>query len=254
MLRVSRAASEAEIKQAFRRMAILLHPDKNPHPDAPEAFQEINEAYEVLGDPIKRTLYDQMLLNEEREEREETVVFHHRDPAYRRRKSPSAKPVHREPSAGYVMMMQLMPYTNWVFIFALIISFFVWLDYFLPRKQTEEEIVDWHRRNDIELITDKGHTFHVLYPQNLNFMREPELTVHTSRLFSFLDRIETRSGKYVLTNLPSVFQNFMFGPIILVFLASMGQALPKGEAKFSISLATVIFLMLNIVFILISIW
>jgi curved DNA-binding protein CbpA len=253
LLRVSRTASDLEIKQAFRRLAILLHPDKNPHPDAPEAFKEINEAYEVLGDVIKRALYDQMLANEPASEIAESQP--HRDPAYRRKRNPNYKPAPREPSAGYALMMRLMPYTNWVSGTALLISFFVWLDFALPRDVSDEVIVEWHRTlNHHEMITDKGHTFQLLYPQNLKFLREPELRIYKSHLFSFLDRIETKSGKHQLKNLPSVYRNFMFGPIVLVALGLVGQLLPKGEAKFNLSVAIAIFLLLNVVFILRSVW
>jgi hypothetical protein len=252
LLRVSRTATDAEIKQAFRRLAILLHPDKNPHPDAPMAFQEVNEAYEVLGDAIKRMLYDQML---SQEEGTPIVVQHrHRDPAYRRR-PPGYKPAPRAPSAGYLAMMKLMPYTNWVSVAALVISFFVWLDYTLPRDVSKEVIVEWHRRlNHHEMITDKGHTFQLLYPQNLKFLKEPELNVYKSKMFSFLDRIETKSGSHKLNNLPTVFRNFIFGPIVLMVLGAIGQLLPKGEAKFNISIAIVILLLLNVVFIFRSVW
>ncbi len=253
LLRVSRTATDAEIKQAFRRLAILLHPDKNPHPDAPIAFQEVNEAYEVLGDSIKRVLYDQMLLNDPGEP--VVTTFRHRDPAYQRRKQAGYKPAPREPSAGEIVMMKLMPYTNWVSWTAVVISFFVWLDFALPRKQTEEVVVEWHRRlNDHEMITDKGHSFHLMYPQNLKFLREPELNVYTSQLFSFLDRIETKSGSHTLSNLPSVYRNFMFGPIILLALGLICSVLPKGDNKFNFAIATCIFLLLNAVFIARSVW
>jgi curved DNA-binding protein CbpA len=252
LLRVSRTASDSEIKQAFRRMAILLHPDKNPHPDAPLGFQEVNEAYEVLGDPVKRFLYDQMLKNDSEEAI--TNIFQHRDPAYQKRKQPGYKPAVREPSEGTLMMMKLMPYTNWVSWAGLVISFFVWLDFALPRKQLDEVVVEWHRRNDIEMITDKGHTFHLLYPENLRFLREPEIRVHTSAMFSFLDKIETKSGSHTLRNLPSVFRNFMFGPIALVVLALACGVLPKGDNKFNFAIATSLFLLLNMVFIIKSVW
>jgi DnaJ-class molecular chaperone len=63
-LGVSKTASEKEIKQAFRKLARKLHPDVNPGDKSAEAkFKEINEAYEVLGDPDKRKKYDELGAN-----------------------------------------------------------------------------------------------------------------------------------------------------------------------------------------------
>jgi curved DNA-binding protein len=60
-LGVARAASPEEIKQAFRKLARLHHPDVAKNKVAGEAkFKEINEAYEVLGDPEKRRRYDEL--------------------------------------------------------------------------------------------------------------------------------------------------------------------------------------------------
>ena len=62
LLGVSATASTGEIRRAYHRRAKELHPDRNPsQPErAKEAFQMINEAYEVLGDPDRRRQYDRL--------------------------------------------------------------------------------------------------------------------------------------------------------------------------------------------------
>src|SRR5512141_3230365 len=64
ILGVAKNASEKEIKAAFRKLARKHHPDVNPGKKEAEArFKEINEAYEVLGDPEKRKRYDELGMN-----------------------------------------------------------------------------------------------------------------------------------------------------------------------------------------------
>ena len=58
LLGVSRDATEADIKKSYRKLAMDLHPDRNPAPEAEARFKEITEAYEVLRDPQKRSAYD----------------------------------------------------------------------------------------------------------------------------------------------------------------------------------------------------
>ena len=60
-------ASEEEIKKAFRKLSLKYHPDKNPNDDFFEnRFREIREAYDILGDPENRRIYDENLGHQQR--------------------------------------------------------------------------------------------------------------------------------------------------------------------------------------------
>ncbi len=60
ILGIDKKASAADIKKAYRKLAVKYHPDKNPNDKiAEEKFKELNEAYEVLGDEEKRKKYDE---------------------------------------------------------------------------------------------------------------------------------------------------------------------------------------------------
>jgi len=61
ILGIPRNATKAQIKKAYRKLAMQYHPDRNPGKEqwANEKFKEINEAFSVLGDPEKRGQYDQ---------------------------------------------------------------------------------------------------------------------------------------------------------------------------------------------------
>lgn len=58
VLDIDRAADEATIKKAYRKLSRKYHPDKSKEPEAEAKFVEIARAYEVLSDPEKRTVYD----------------------------------------------------------------------------------------------------------------------------------------------------------------------------------------------------
>jgi molecular chaperone DnaJ len=58
LLGLSRNASQEEIKNAYRSLALKYHPDRNKRPEAEEKFKEVSEAYAILSDPEKRREYD----------------------------------------------------------------------------------------------------------------------------------------------------------------------------------------------------
>lgn len=58
VLQVTRNSEDAQIKKAYRKLALKNHPLKSSEPGAPEIFKQIAEAYDVLSDPVKRGIYD----------------------------------------------------------------------------------------------------------------------------------------------------------------------------------------------------
>ena len=58
MLGVAKNADEATMKKAYKKLAVKCHPDKNPHPQADQAFKKVNAAIACLSDKDKRRIYD----------------------------------------------------------------------------------------------------------------------------------------------------------------------------------------------------
>jgi len=62
ILNVRYYSSQTEIKSSFKKLALFWHPDKNGNPIALQKMQEINEAYAILSDEVKRTVYNKIYL------------------------------------------------------------------------------------------------------------------------------------------------------------------------------------------------
>lgn len=99
-LGIPRFSPIADVKRAFKQLAMRYHPDRNPDsPEAEERFKLLGQAYEVLSDPAAKELYDQKLRNillywaqAMREAEQEQQPPRHRDPRYRPSKPPGYRP------------------------------------------------------------------------------------------------------------------------------------------------------------------
>ncbi|KAG5190949.1 hypothetical protein JKP88DRAFT_197076, partial [Tribonema minus] len=58
VLGVARSATAKDIRQAYRKLALKFHPDKNSEAGAADKFKEVTEAYEIIGDESARRKYD----------------------------------------------------------------------------------------------------------------------------------------------------------------------------------------------------
>lgn len=79
VLGLSENATEADIKKAYRKLSLKVHPDKNSAPHADEAFKAVGLAYATLSDTQKRAIYDRYgdgkLLEMQREQELMTIIF-----------------------------------------------------------------------------------------------------------------------------------------------------------------------------------
>ena len=60
ILDVKITSTQEEIKNSFRKLAVFWHPDRNSNPIALQKMQELNEAYEILSNPIRREIYNKI--------------------------------------------------------------------------------------------------------------------------------------------------------------------------------------------------
>ncbi len=139
ILGVSPTASQVEIKRAYRKLAVKFHPDKNPDPAVEDLFKEINEAYDVVGDSVKRARYHEKWQNPFAEYDEGAGKPVHRDPAYRRhRRYAPPGPIE---SDVHFLMRTYLPYIRWICWVGALVTTLFFVDYVLPHDITTERIV-----------------------------------------------------------------------------------------------------------------
>lgn len=119
VLGVPRTASRGQINDAFRKIAVQYHPDRNKDEDASKRFTEASEAYAVLSDPQRRRLYDVLGPGKYDDPRE--VLF------YRLNQEAGRREEEREYTASSSAMQYDAAYSTGILVFFLLV-----LDFFIP--------------------------------------------------------------------------------------------------------------------------
>lgn len=97
ILGLSQTATSAQIRAAFKRLAMQYHPDRNPNnPMAEEIFKRVNEAYHILSDPLKKARYDSRFYTYETQSSTQAAEEHWRD--VRRRQQQQARRQYAPPA------------------------------------------------------------------------------------------------------------------------------------------------------------
>jgi hypothetical protein len=251
-------ASDAEIKQSYRKMALQFHPDKNSSPEAESIFKEVNEAYEVLGDPLRKAIYDQMLRGVPTEEPIQEPVQKHRDPRYRPRPTTYAprRPTHREEILA--MMANSLRYTLMISRFTLLFSAVLFADFTLPPVKIVSQvntIIQEHvgsrrfRENRIKLELNDGKSVTVSGAEASNLTSVKKVGVYRSAWFSVPLAVEDEMTHYKVPVQLSIYGNFIFWPILLLLTSLVGTFYWKGvEFRFNVGIVNLILFLLTLIF------
>ena len=250
ILGVSSTASAAEIKRAYRKLAVAYHPDKNPDPNALRLFQEINEAYDVIGDSEKRKTYDLRMANPFAEiPATPPSSPKHRDPAYRRPRPGTYRPKPDYSDQRY-LMKKYLPYVRWLCWVGVVVTSLFFLDYVLPYVQTEEKIADVDvfrsRRNGVArytAYTESGKKI-VLYEPGGTIEIGSSIRWARTRVYGVPIWAERPDGSFRAT-LGYMYGGLMIFPLAILVSSTLGLVFrSRTEFCFNLSIVTGILLII----------
>lgn len=251
ILGVSPLAGEAEIKRAFRKLAVRYHPDKNRSPEAKALFQEINEAYDTLGDPEKRAVYDGRR-NDPLDDIIAEPVRTHRDPAYHRQTAYPRPPRH-EPPASYVLMRDYLKYVIWICRIGFVVSALFFLDYFLPYHQQNERIreiygVRFGRSTAYYVVlTWEGHKIKLYDFESIDLRNDAVVRTTRTALYQTVMSVSNESGTDVL-RVAYMYRSLLWMPIILFVNSLLALLLRRRvELCFNLNITCFIWLIMNFI-------
>ncbi len=259
ILGLERTASDGEIKRAYRRLAVAYHPDKNPNPEAENLFKEINEAYDVIGDPTKKRGYD-YLMQYATGEVLDVPARPHRDPAYHRERR-TAPPREGERERIHAFMRANLPVANLLSIIAAAAALVFMLDFILPRKTIQEKITETtvsriavgrSHKTYWTITTGDGRRFEFDIYLRDYFQQGGDIKMSLSRLLNVPVTVEGAGKRETVRK--SIYANFSFAPIALAVSAVIALIYRKDVERgfnygivafLSLLLAVAIFLILH---------
>lgn len=244
-------ANASDVKRAYRRLVVQYHPDRNKSDEAESRIREINEAYTVLGDPDKKSWYDQKLANPFVDVSQPSPRPH-RDPAYQRRRPPtSAK---RSEPREKELMRKYLKHLLWFSWIGLIFSGLFFIDYVLPYQEVHarvDRIEALRMRSSIvhfNVYLSGGHSMRV-YPGDMKeLVRQGEVITATfSSIFRTPMKVDTAQSS---TRLAYMYHQLLYYPLGLFLSSFLALFFKKRrpELSFNLCILSALLLIMNYVF------
>lgn len=256
ILGLSSTASAAEIKRVYRRLAVMYHPDKNPSPEAESLFKEINEAYDVLGDPAKKQLYDQRWQNPFQELIQEEPVVQHRDPRYRGRRPRGYRPATSSRYTTKDLMQEYLPKVIGFCRVGALLGFLLLVDFFLPATESTERVLNvysvyrsgryggQHFSHQI-MITNEGARIKFYNNDALGFPIGAAVLIKRTPILSTVRRISNDTSDVELDN---IYGAVGIVPLIMFIISLLGLLTSRSnvEYAFNLSIGAAILLIISL--------
>ena len=245
-------ATESEIKQAYRKLALQFHPDKNPSAQAETIFKEVNEAYETLGDSKKKPNYDLQLRGVSPAAPTDTRP--HRDPRYKPR-PPGSFSRKSQKEELLEVMKDYMKYVRLASRVAFIFSVCLITDFVLPRKQEERVVLftsyrdEYRSARSLQLNLQDDVVISLRRKDSQKFVKGSQIVVSRTSLFNVPLFVENEEN-HVLAKIPmTIYGNFIFGPLVMIITSLLGIFYQKGiEFRFNLGVVNFFLTLLCILF------
>jgi curved DNA-binding protein CbpA len=245
-------ATESEIKQAYRKLALQFHPDRNSSAEAESIFKEINEAYEILGDSGSKATYDLLLRGVSPAAPTETRP--HRDPRYKPRPPGSFSRKSKKQELLEVMN-DYLKYALMASRVALLFSIFLMTDLLLPMKKEERQVLYTSYRNEyrssrsMQLNLKNDVVISLSKKDALQFTQGSKVFVYRSSLFEVPVRVENEKTRFIAKVPVSIYGNFIFCPIVMLITSLFGSFYWKGvEFRFNLGVVNFFLTLLSFLF------
>jgi curved DNA-binding protein CbpA len=254
ILRVSRSADSKTIKHSYRLLVQKYHPDINPDAQAAELIKEINEAYDVLSDPAKKSDYDYKLISPS-QHIPVSQPTPHRDPRYRR------STTRRAPSSDYYtqeeLMQQYLPYMLWLCRVGILFIVVLFSDKVLPPQTIVDDITDIYkvyrgksRTYTYDVVeTSSGMSIKMYYHGATYFNEQSKIKVEITPILRIATSVSGQDGANKIS-VGIIYGTFLFFPILLLSTSVFGILFRKKIGfSFSLSILSGVLLIFNLYFI-----